>query len=53
MAIRRKFCIIAELLIVKLLTKDDIDQRLELVSALDSLKNDSDNEVSEQAYDCE
>ena len=53
MAIRRKFRTLAELVIINLISKDDRDQRLELVSALDSLKNDTNNDVSEQAYDSE
>jgi hypothetical protein len=36
-----------------LLTKDDIDCKLELVSALDRLKNDYNQDVSETAFDCD
>ena len=41
------------MIIIKLLTKDDIDQKLELASALDRLKNDSNQDVSETAFDCD
>lgn len=34
-----------------MLCKDDVDEKLELVSALDNLKNDIDSEVSEIAFD--
>ena len=53
MAIRKRYCVVIQLLLIKLLTKDDVDIRLSIVSSLEVLKNDSSHEVSEQAFDCE
>jgi hypothetical protein len=36
-----------------MITKEDKDQRLEIVGSLNTLKNDLDNEVSDQAFECE
>lgn len=52
LSIRIKFCQVAEVILIKLLTKDDIDEKLELFQTLNVLKGDLDNEVSEAAYDC-
>jgi hypothetical protein len=53
MVLRKRFCFISELILIKLLCKDDTNERFELTKALDILKNDIDNEVSEIAFDCE
>lgn len=53
MTLRKRFCQICEIILTKLLCKDDTDERYEVTRALDILKNDLDNDVSETAYDCE
>ena len=53
MPIRRRFCVVSELLLIKLLCRDNIDHRLDIANALNDLKNDSDPEVNEQAYESE
>lgn len=53
MAIRRRFCQVAERVIIVLLCKEDLVQRIQLIQALDTLKNDKDGEVSETAFDCD
>ena len=69
MAIRRKFCQVAEKVMLALFSTTrkragnsgasgqqedtDKDRRFEIIAAFDKLKNDFDEDVSEQAYDCE
>jgi hypothetical protein len=36
-----------------MLTKDDLDIKMQIISVLDELKESSNNEVSEQAFDSE
>ena len=60
LSIRRRFCLIAEKILIKFLYQckqvpndPDKDIRFQVLAALDSLKNDIDEEVSDIAYDCE
>ncbi|CDW84724.1 serine threonine-protein phosphatase 4 regulatory subunit 4 [Stylonychia lemnae] len=60
LAIRRRFCIVAEKILLKFLYQckqiqndPDKDLRFQLFAAIDGFKNDMDEEVSDIAYDCE
>lgn len=53
LGIKRKFCKVVELILIKMLNKNDRDWRLEVTCALDELKNDKDNDVADAAYQSE
>jgi hypothetical protein len=62
MSIRRKFCFVSAQVMLNLFglpkkstsaIDEDKDHRFQLIDALDHLKNDLDEEVSEAAYDSE
>ena len=61
MSVRRRFCIIAQKVMLQYLSttkkasteEDNKEAKFQILTAFDKLKNDIDDEVSEQAYDSE
>ena len=59
MFVRRRFCLVAEKIMLNFFSTtkkgsdEDKEQKFTVINAFDKLKNDFDEEVSEQAYDSE
>lgn len=49
-SLRKKLCLLLEQIVVKVLTKDDIDTKLQIINVFDEMKTSSNHEVSEAGF---